>query len=204
MQVVLEPVNGKGLKIPVDKAIIFIGRHPECDVVITRSRTISRKHCAIVQVNDSLVLARSGEYQRCAGQRQAREKRGPLHRRRHGDCSATSSTTSARSSWPNRKSVPIVTIRRTHEPGVPYRCARRLSRWPTTVKKCPSLFRKTKRYSKWKRRAGTPPIPWSRFPPSLGAPIPYPSCRRASRQSQKVGPARGPKSGFRRQFDSAG
>jgi predicted component of type VI protein secretion system len=56
MQVILEPVNGKGLKIPVDKAIIFIGRHPECDVVITRSRTISRKHCAIVQVNDSLVL----------------------------------------------------------------------------------------------------------------------------------------------------
>jgi pSer/pThr/pTyr-binding forkhead associated (FHA) protein len=56
MQVVLEPINGKGLKIPVDKAIIFIGRHPDCDIVITRSKTISRKHCAIVQVNDSLVL----------------------------------------------------------------------------------------------------------------------------------------------------
>jgi predicted component of type VI protein secretion system len=56
MQVVLEPINGKGLRIPVDKAIIFIGRHPECDIVITRSRTISRKHCAIVQVNNSLVL----------------------------------------------------------------------------------------------------------------------------------------------------
>ena len=56
MHVVLEPVNGKGLKIPVDKAIILIGRHPECDIVITRSRTISRKHCAIVQVNDSLIL----------------------------------------------------------------------------------------------------------------------------------------------------
>jgi pSer/pThr/pTyr-binding forkhead associated (FHA) protein len=53
MQVVLEPINGKGLKIPIDKAIIFIGRHPDCDIVITRSRTISRKHCAIVQVNDS-------------------------------------------------------------------------------------------------------------------------------------------------------
>ena len=56
MQVVLEPINGKGLKIPIDKAIIFIGRHPDCDIVITRSRTISRKHCAIVQVNDSLVM----------------------------------------------------------------------------------------------------------------------------------------------------
>ncbi len=56
MQVVLEPVNGKGLKIPIDKAIILIGRHPDCDIVITRSRTISRKHCAVVQVNNSLVL----------------------------------------------------------------------------------------------------------------------------------------------------
>jgi predicted component of type VI protein secretion system len=56
MGVLLEPVNGKGVKIAIDKAILFIGRHPECDVVITRSRMISRKHCAIVQVNDALVL----------------------------------------------------------------------------------------------------------------------------------------------------
>jgi predicted component of type VI protein secretion system len=56
MSVFLEPVSGKGLKIPVDKAILFIGRHPDCDVVITRSRMISRKHCALVQINDSLVI----------------------------------------------------------------------------------------------------------------------------------------------------
>ena len=56
MNVFLEPVSGKGLKIPIDKAIIFIGRHPDCDVVITRSRMISRKHCALVQINDSLMI----------------------------------------------------------------------------------------------------------------------------------------------------
>jgi pSer/pThr/pTyr-binding forkhead associated (FHA) protein len=56
MTVFLDPVSGKGLKIPVDKAIIFIGRHPDCDVVITRSRMISRKHCALVQINDTLVI----------------------------------------------------------------------------------------------------------------------------------------------------
>ena len=56
MNFFLEPVTGKGLKIPIDKAIIFIGRHPDCDVVITRSRMISRKHCALVQINDSLVI----------------------------------------------------------------------------------------------------------------------------------------------------
>jgi pSer/pThr/pTyr-binding forkhead associated (FHA) protein len=56
MNVLLEPVSGKGLKIPVDKAIIFIGRHPDCDVVITRSRMISRKHCALVQIDHSLMI----------------------------------------------------------------------------------------------------------------------------------------------------
>jgi pSer/pThr/pTyr-binding forkhead associated (FHA) protein len=56
MTVFLEPVTGRGLKIPIDKAIIFIGRHPDCDVVITRSRMISRKHCALVQIDNSLVI----------------------------------------------------------------------------------------------------------------------------------------------------
>jgi pSer/pThr/pTyr-binding forkhead associated (FHA) protein len=56
MNFFLEPVTGKGLKIPIDKAIIFIGRHPDCDVVITRSRMISRKHCALVQINNTLVI----------------------------------------------------------------------------------------------------------------------------------------------------
>jgi pSer/pThr/pTyr-binding forkhead associated (FHA) protein len=75
MSVFLEPVSGKGLKIPIDKAIIFIGRHPECDVVITRSRTISRKHCALVQINNSLVIRDLGSTNgvRVNGQRVRKE-----------------------------------------------------------------------------------------------------------------------------------
>jgi len=56
MSVYLVPLAKKGMRIPLDKAIVFIGRHPECDVVLTRSRKVSRKHCAIAQVNDSIVI----------------------------------------------------------------------------------------------------------------------------------------------------
>lgn len=52
----LSPVEHKGMRIPLDKAIVFIGRHPECDVVLTRSRKVSRKHCAVAQVNNSFVI----------------------------------------------------------------------------------------------------------------------------------------------------
>src|SRR3990172_6621222 len=52
----LVPTDTKGLKIPLDRAIVFIGRHPECDIILTRSRKVSRKHCAIAQVNNSFVI----------------------------------------------------------------------------------------------------------------------------------------------------
>jgi pSer/pThr/pTyr-binding forkhead associated (FHA) protein len=42
--------------IPLDKAILFFGRHPDCDVVITSSRKVSRKHCCIVQIDDRFVV----------------------------------------------------------------------------------------------------------------------------------------------------
>jgi len=77
MSVFLEPVSGKGIKIPIDKAIIFIGRHPDCDVVITRSRMISRKHCALVQINDTLVIRDLGSTNgvQVNGQRVRKESR---------------------------------------------------------------------------------------------------------------------------------
>lgn len=46
----------QGKKIVLEKAIVFIGRHPECDVLLTQSRKISRKHCCIAQVNDTVVI----------------------------------------------------------------------------------------------------------------------------------------------------
>jgi len=45
----------EGPNIPLDKPIILIGRHQECDIQIS-SRKISRKHCCIAQVDDHLVV----------------------------------------------------------------------------------------------------------------------------------------------------
>jgi pSer/pThr/pTyr-binding forkhead associated (FHA) protein len=45
----------EGPSILVDKPILLLGRHPECDIQI-ESRKISRRHCCIAQVNDYLVV----------------------------------------------------------------------------------------------------------------------------------------------------
>src|SRR5215213_1078448 len=45
----------EGPSIPLDKPIVLIGRHQECDIQIP-SRKISRRHCCIAQVNDYLVI----------------------------------------------------------------------------------------------------------------------------------------------------
>jgi len=44
-----------GPSILVDKPILLVGRHPECDIQID-SRKISRRHCCIAQVEDYLVV----------------------------------------------------------------------------------------------------------------------------------------------------
>ncbi|MCA9118185.1 MAG: FHA domain-containing protein [Planctomycetaceae bacterium] len=76
MAVYLVPV-GEGRQIVLDKAIVFVGRHPECDVVLTRSRKVSRKHCCIAQVNDHFVLRDLGSMNGCShnGTRVEREVR---------------------------------------------------------------------------------------------------------------------------------
>jgi predicted component of type VI protein secretion system len=45
----------EGPSILLDKPILLVGRHHECDVQI-ESRKISRRHCCIAQVNDYLVV----------------------------------------------------------------------------------------------------------------------------------------------------
>ncbi len=55
MAVYLVPVT-PGHTIVVDKAVVFVGRHPDCDVVLTHSRKVSRKHCCICQVNETFVV----------------------------------------------------------------------------------------------------------------------------------------------------
>jgi pSer/pThr/pTyr-binding forkhead associated (FHA) protein len=44
-----------GASILLEKPIVLIGRHPECDIQID-SRKISRRHCCIAQVGDYLVI----------------------------------------------------------------------------------------------------------------------------------------------------
>lgn len=44
-----------GPNILIDKPILLLGRHPECDIQID-SRKISRRHCCIAQVDDYLVV----------------------------------------------------------------------------------------------------------------------------------------------------
>jgi len=41
--------------IPLDKPILLLGRHPECDIQID-SRKVSRRHCCIAQVGDYLIV----------------------------------------------------------------------------------------------------------------------------------------------------
>jgi predicted component of type VI protein secretion system len=45
----------EGPSILLDKPILLIGRHPECDIQID-SRKVSRRHCCIAQVSDYLVV----------------------------------------------------------------------------------------------------------------------------------------------------
>ena len=44
-----------GPNISLDKPILLVGRHQECDVLIP-SRKISRRHCCIAQVHDFIVV----------------------------------------------------------------------------------------------------------------------------------------------------
>src|SRR5215468_10705227 len=46
---------GEGPSILLDKPILLLGRHPECDIQID-SRKISRRHCCIALVNDYLII----------------------------------------------------------------------------------------------------------------------------------------------------
>jgi predicted component of type VI protein secretion system len=45
----------EGPNIPLDKPIVLIGRHQECDIQIP-SRKISRRHCCVAQVENYLVV----------------------------------------------------------------------------------------------------------------------------------------------------
>lgn len=46
---------GEGPPISMDRPIVFVGRHADCDIRID-SKKISRRHCCIVQLRDKLMI----------------------------------------------------------------------------------------------------------------------------------------------------
>ena len=56
MPTYLVPEDTAYRPVLMDRAIIFFGRHPDCDVIITCSRKVSRKHCCVAQIDDYFVV----------------------------------------------------------------------------------------------------------------------------------------------------
>jgi hypothetical protein len=55
MVAVLHPL-GQGRQIVLDRAVVLVGRSPDCDCVLDTSSRISRMHCALVQVDNSFYV----------------------------------------------------------------------------------------------------------------------------------------------------
>lgn len=67
--------SGKSIKL--DKPVVLIGRNPDCDVVLTKSRKVSRAHCLVACVNNQIVVRDLGSTNGVwvNGQRVERESR---------------------------------------------------------------------------------------------------------------------------------
>ena len=77
MALYLMPV-ADGRPVVLDKAVIFFGRHPECDVLLNRSRKVSRKHCCVAQVNQQIVVRDLGSMNGVTVNGQRVRKEAPL------------------------------------------------------------------------------------------------------------------------------
>jgi len=55
MPICLLPM-AKGPPIVIDKVVVLVGRHPDCDVVLAHSLKVSRKHCCLVQTNEHYLI----------------------------------------------------------------------------------------------------------------------------------------------------
>lgn len=55
MPVRLVPVS-PGKTIKLDKPVLLIGRNPDCDVILKQSRKVSRSHCLIACVENTIIV----------------------------------------------------------------------------------------------------------------------------------------------------
>jgi pSer/pThr/pTyr-binding forkhead associated (FHA) protein len=72
----LTPV-GAGRRIIIDRAVVVVGRSPDCDAVLDCSSRISRMHCALIQVDSDYFIRDLGSLNgvRVNGSRISRELR---------------------------------------------------------------------------------------------------------------------------------
>ncbi len=50
MPAILQSTSDDYQSVTLDKPILFVGRHPDCDLIINKSRKVSRKHCCLVEI----------------------------------------------------------------------------------------------------------------------------------------------------------
>lgn len=55
MPVRLVPTS-EGKPIKLDKPVLLIGRNPDCDVILTNSRKVSRQHCLLACVDNRIII----------------------------------------------------------------------------------------------------------------------------------------------------
>lgn len=56
MAAFLVPLDPGHSAVPLEKTILLIGRQSDCDVTLTRSKKVSRRHCCIAQVNSQFLI----------------------------------------------------------------------------------------------------------------------------------------------------
>ena len=78
---ILVPLAG-GAPIHLAKAVMFIGRGNECDIVLKTSRKVSRKHCCIAQIDDTYLIRDLGSMNGVRVNEESAKPELPLN---HGD-----------------------------------------------------------------------------------------------------------------------
>ncbi|MCH8829359.1 MAG: FHA domain-containing protein [Planctomycetes bacterium] len=68
-----------GQRIPLDKAVILVGRHQDCDAVLKESRKVSRRHCCIAQVNNEFIIRDLGSMNGVRVNGKRIETESPIH-----------------------------------------------------------------------------------------------------------------------------
>lgn len=56
MAAFLVPLDPGHTAVPLEKTIILIGRQSDCDVALSGSKKVSRRHCCIAQVNSQFLI----------------------------------------------------------------------------------------------------------------------------------------------------